>query len=67
MEDQNLFLDDGGQEPLFHLNYIDEKTKSELRKKNFILTIILYVLLSIIIITMLCISYSELMKKRMKI
>ena len=35
MEDQNLFLDEEGQEQLFHFNYIDEKTKAELRKKNF--------------------------------
>ena len=51
MEDQNLFLNEEGQEQLFHFNYIDEKTKAELRKKNFFLTIILYVLLSLIIIT----------------
>lgn len=52
MEDQNLFLDNGGQEELFHLNYIDEKTKADLRKKNFILTMILYVILVLVIITL---------------
>ena len=51
MEDQNLFLEEGGQDQLFHFNYIDEKTKNELRKKNFILTIILSVLLALVILT----------------